>query len=84
MGHQFRIEGDEAAALAEELAALTGQSVEAAVMSALHRLLAEERARRQELQKMKELVAAFTARLSRPLPSSDHGWLYDDETGLPV
>jgi len=56
MGHVLTIESDEAFALATQLAASTGESLEAAVAGALQ----------------------------HPRPVLDLGWLYDEETGLPI
>ena len=94
MGHQFTIESEEAAALAAELAALTGTGVEAAVVEALRagvegarvRALAEAEPLRRRATAAEMLAAAdeFAEMLGHPLPSSDHSWLYDDETGLPI
>ena len=84
MGHQFTVEGEEAVALAEELAALTGESLGTAVTAALRERLKKERERRSELQAILTMAVEFRALLGDDAASSDHSWLYDEHTGLPV
>lgn len=94
MGAQLKIDGDETYALATELASLRGESVEAVVNRALREALERDRKARaddniqpQEAEDRIAGIRAITAdirkHLKHPLPSSDHNWLYDDETGLP-
>ena len=87
------IESDEAAGLANTLAALRGQSIEAAVTTALRDALERERtvkasaesAQREDIEylELREIVSDIHRHLQHPIPGSDHSWLYDDETGLP-
>lgn len=87
MGHQFTIEGDEAFALAQEFAALTGGSIDTAVTDALRMLVKQERERLEKerrLQEVLKLAAEIRDLLgddARPLNTDD---LYDQETGLPA
>lgn len=83
MGQQLRIEGDEAVTLATELAALTGESVQVAVLRALRAEVEQRRERQMELDRLMSVTEAFRLSLAEPLPSSDHDWLYDD-AGLPL
>ena len=94
MGAQLKIDGDETYALAAELASLRGESIEAVVNRALREALERDRKVRaddgtqeQEVEDKIAEIRAITADIRRhlkhPLPSSDHSWLYDDETGLP-
>ena len=94
MSAQLKIDGDETYALAAELAGLRGESIEAVVNRALREALERDRkacadraAQEQEAEAFIADIRAITAdirsHLKHPLPSSDHGYLYDDETGLP-
>ena len=90
MGMQLNIKSDEAYQLASRLAALTGESLTTAVTEALRaRLAAEEQSR--EAAAMIRDVRALTAEIRAELDkaggepmSSNHDWLYDDQTGLPI
>ena len=84
MGHHLTIESDETVALATQLATLTGESLEQAVLKAVRAGLEAAQDRQAETQKALEAVEAFHDWLEHPRPASDHGWLYDDETGLPI
>lgn len=84
MGHILTIESDEAAAIAAELAALTGEGLTSLVTGALRQRLVAEQQRRAWIAGMMAETDEFAGLLDNPLPGSDHGWLYDDETGLPV
>ncbi|MBV9735626.1 MAG: type II toxin-antitoxin system VapB family antitoxin [Acidisphaera sp.] len=82
---QLNIKSDEAYALASELSGLTGESLTAAVTTALRERLDRERRRRdrnERLRKVLAIAADIRSHLGEPLPSSDHDWLYD-ERGLP-
>jgi antitoxin VapB len=86
MGAQLNIKSDDAYRLASQLSALTGESLTAAVTTALQERL--ERVRKAEdietrLARIREITADMRARMDKPLPTSNHDWLYDDETGLP-
>ena len=90
MGMQLNIKSDEAYRLATRLAELTGESLTTAVTEALRqRVEAEQSSRELEVKKRRILAIAaeLKAELDRaggdPL-SSNHDWLYDDETGLPI
>ena len=86
MGQELKIESEEAYRLASKLSQLTGESVSAAVTEALRQRLDHE----EDLQKRMTAVRVLTAELRAemlkdgPLPSSNHDFLYDDETGLPL
>ena len=90
---------DEASyAAAIELARLQGGTVEACVGRAVRSVLAAEReaagrraeagnsaeAREERNRRARAWLARWHEILSDPPPLSDHSWLYDDETGLPV
>ena len=83
MDHVLTIESDEAVGLAQELAKVTGESVEEAVTRALR----ERLTRRMDVRHRKAAILAAAAEirshLEPPLPTSDHSWLYGDD-GLPV
>lgn len=93
MGAQLKIDGDETYALAAELAGLRGESIEAAVKRALREALERDQAIGEvgaaqhqedaEYLELRKIVDDIHRHLQHPLPSSDHSWLYDDETGLP-
>ena len=84
MGHQFTIEGDEALALATELATLRGKNLDAAVIDALRTALEVQRERLEFIARVREATASFRATLALMPQSVNHGFLYDDETGLPA
>lgn len=81
----LNIKNDEAHRLARELAALTGESMSAAVAEALRERL--ERVRRAKEGGLAERLLAIgkdcAARLEEPFRSIDHGDLLYDERGLP-
>ena len=83
MDARLVVESEEAARLAEQLAALTGQSVENAVTDALKARLAREREIRERLARIDAAAAEIRSHLRLPLPTSDHSWLYGED-GLPV
>ena len=94
MGAQLKIDGDETYELAAELASLRGESIGALVNRALREALerdckarADSTAQEQDAEafiaEIREITADIRSHLKHPLPSSDHGDLYDDETGLP-
>ena len=90
MGLQLNIKSDEAYRLATRLAELRGESLTAAVTAALRqRVDEEERLREKEamIRDVKAITAEIRAELDKAggeRPTSNHDWLYDDETGLPV
>ncbi len=87
------IESEEAEGLATTLAAARGESVEAAVTTALRDALGRDRAATQSVEaqsqedidylELREIVSDIHRHLQHPLPGSDHSCLYDDEMGLP-
>lgn len=80
MGKELIIRNEEAIALAEQLAAAHGESLEAAVLRALQSVGARDSAGR--LARLKTFQANI-ATLPGPPPRSNHDWLYD-EHGLPT
>ena len=83
-GH-IRIEDEAAHAMASELAELTGESVDQAVIEAVRLRLEQERRkhdRERMFRKVQAITAEMRAHMGHPLPTSDHSWLYD-EHGLP-
>ena len=86
MGNQLNIKGEEAYALASELAELTGESMTAAVIEAVRMRLERERRKRDRDDRLRgalAIAAEMREHMGQPLPSSNHDWLYDD-TGLPA
>ena len=93
MGAQLKIDSDEAYGLAAELASRRGESIESVVTTALRDALERDRTAREcietkhredvEYQELRVIVDDIHRHLRHPPPSSDHSWLYDDETGLP-
>ena len=84
MSHQLNIKGEEAYRLANELAALHGESLTSAVTRALRDALERERRERDVAAKVADVLALakeIKAHLE-PGTTSDHSWLYD-EHGLP-
>lgn len=81
----LNIKNEEAHRLARELAALTGESMSAAVAEALRERL--ERLRRAKEGDLATRLLAIgkdcAARLKEPFRSIDHGDLLYDERGLP-
>lgn len=86
-------------ATATELARLRGGTVDAAVAEALRSALSNKleaqrtllgnpvdpaEAREERNRRARAWLAHWHELLPNPLPLSDHSWLYDDETGLPV
>ncbi len=84
-GH-IRTQDETAHAMASELAELTGESLDQAVIEAVRLRLEQERRkqhdREQMLRKVKAITAEMRAHMGHPLPTSDHSWLYN-ERGLP-
>ncbi len=84
MGQVLKIENDETAALAVELAALMGESLDETVAESLRLRIASTRREQAEREKARKALADFHDLLDNPRPGSDHRWMYDDETGLPI
>jgi antitoxin VapB len=81
----LNIKSDEAHRLAQQLAALTGETMTTAVTEALREKL--ERVRGQRDGRLADRILAIgrdcAARLKEPYKSVDHGDLLYDERGLP-
>jgi antitoxin VapB len=81
----LNIKSDEAHRLAKQVAALTGETMTAAVTEALREKLERVRGRRDG--KLADRLLAIgrdcAARLKEPYRSVDHGDLLYDERGLP-
>jgi antitoxin VapB len=85
MGAQLNIKSDDAYSLASRLSELTGESLTTVVTKALQAELdREQRLRDKAERKARLLKLAEEIRANmEPGITSDHSWLYDDETGLP-
>ncbi len=86
MGTQLNIKSDDAYQLASRLSELTGESLTTVVTEALRERLGRQlqsRNREERLRRVRSIAADIRAAMGADLPASDHGWLYDDETGLP-
>ncbi len=83
----MNIKNPEAERLARQVAALTGETMTAAVLSALRARLdqLEHAATKQErLKRAREIAADCASRIPERVKSIDHGkLLYDDVLGLP-
>jgi len=81
----LNIKNAEAHRLAAELAAVTGESLTAAVVAALRERLERVRGRGAEVRAAEILAIGrdCAARLSPKTRALDHAALYDDELGLP-
>jgi antitoxin VapB len=81
----LNIKNEETHRLAQELAALTGESMAAAVTEAVRERL--DRVRRERGGSLADRLLAIgkgcAARLKEPYRSADHGDLLYDERGLP-
>ena len=81
----LNIKNDEAHRLAQELAALTGESMTAAVTAAIRERL--DRVRRERgvtlADRLLKIGRECAARLKEPIRSVDHADLMYDERGLP-
>ncbi|MSQ15698.1 MAG: transcription factor [Dehalococcoidia bacterium] len=81
----LNIKNEETHRLARELAALTGETMTAAVTEAIHERL--ERARRERGVSLAERLLVIgrdcAAHLKEPFRSIEHGELLYDERGLP-
>jgi hypothetical protein len=83
MGELLKIESAEAIALAHRFAELTGQWVEAAVSKSLKESVAREERIQAKVAEVNRITAEMRDLMDKPLPSSDHSFLYD-ENGLPA
>ena len=86
MAPQLNIKSEDAYRLASHLSELTGESLTTVVTEALRERLDRQlqaRSREQRLQRLRAITADIRAAMGEDLPSSDHGWLYDEQAGLP-
>ena len=86
MGAQLNIKSEDAYRLASHLSELTGESLTTVVTEALRERLERQlqvRSRDERLRRLRAITADIRAAMRDDLPISDHGWLYDAETGLP-
>ena len=83
MDARLVVGGAEAARLAEQLAALTGETIDTAVVRALAERIEREREIRRRTEEILAVAADFRSHLRHPLPSSDTDWLYGAD-GLPA
>ncbi len=84
----LNIKNQEAAALARQLAATTGESVTRAVTVAVRERLArvrheDEGVVAERTSRMREIAGDAASRWVEPYRSADHGHLLYDEAGLP-
>jgi antitoxin VapB len=85
MGTQLNIKSEDAYRLASRLSELTGESLTTVVTKALRTELEREQRLRDKAALRAKLLALADAISANMAPgvTSDHNWLYDDETGLP-
>ncbi len=86
MDARLVVESEEAARLAEELAALTGEDIERAVVQALAERIERARPRTRRKLSAEQMLAIgrrAAAQLQPPFHSSDHADLYGED-GLPI
>jgi len=85
VGAQLNIKSDDAYRMASRLSELTGDSLTTVVTKALRAELdREQRLRDKATLRLRLLTLADEISANMPDDiTSDHGWLYDDETGLP-
>lgn len=85
MGAQLNIKSEDAYKLASRLSELTGESLTTVVTKALRTELDREQRLRDKAaleEKLWAIAGQIKANMAADV-TSDHGWLYDDETGLP-
>ena len=86
MGAQLNIKSEDAYRLASRLSELTGENLTTVVTKALRTELDREE-RLREKAALEEKLWTIAGQIKANMPpdvTSDHNWLYDDETGLPV
>jgi antitoxin VapB len=86
MGTQLNVKSEDAYRLASRLSELTGENLTTVVTKALRTELDREE-RLRERAALEEKLWAIAGEISANMPqdvTSDHSWLYDNETGLPV
>ena len=85
MGAQLNIKSEDAYRLASQLSELTGESLTTVVTKALRTELEREQ-RLHDKAALRARLLELADKISANMPSdvtSDHSWLYDEETGLP-
>jgi antitoxin VapB len=85
MGTQLNIKSEDAYRLASRLSELTGESLTTVVTKALRIELDREQRLRDKgalEDRLWSIAGEIKANMADDV-TSDHGWLYDDETGLP-
>jgi antitoxin VapB len=85
MGAQLNIKSEDAYRLASRLSELTGESLTMVVTKALQTELDREQRRRDKVA-LEDKLWSIAGQIKANMPAdltSDHSWLYDDETGLP-
>jgi antitoxin VapB len=85
MGTQLNIKSEDAYRLASRLSELTGESLTTVVTKALRTELDREQRLRDKAaleERLWSIAGEIKANMAEDV-TSDHGWLYDDETGLP-
>jgi antitoxin VapB len=85
MGTQLNIKSEDAYRLASRLSELTGESLTTVVTKAPRTELDREQRLRGKAA-LRARLLALADEISANMPpdvTSDHSWLYDDETGLP-
>jgi antitoxin VapB len=82
MDLELRINSDETLRAVSKLANLKGESQETAVLIAAQERLRREREKKEKVDRIMATAREVRAYMREPV-SSDHSWLYDDETGLP-
>jgi antitoxin VapB len=85
MGAQLNIKSDDAYRLASRLSELTGESLTTVVTKALRAEL-DRQERLRDRDALEEELWKIAGEIKANMPddvTSDHSWLYDDETGLP-
>jgi antitoxin VapB len=85
MGAQLSIKSDDAYRLASRLSELTGESPTTVVTKALRAEL-DRQERLRDPDALEEELWKMAGEIKANMPddvTSDHSWLYDDETGLP-
>jgi antitoxin VapB len=86
MGAQLNIKSEDAYRLASRLSELTGENLTTVVTEALRERLDRQlraRDRDERIRRIRAITADIRAGMGDDLPSSDHSWLYDIDTGLP-
>jgi antitoxin VapB len=85
MGTQLNIKSEAAYRLASRLSEITGESLTTVVTKALRSELDREQ-RLRDRAALEEKLWSIAGEIKANMPddvSSDHDWLYDQETGLP-